>query len=56
MKSRTALTGMVLSAFVLSPFAASHAAEPRAVEPLRLSVTSGLAVHHAASKIVRNLF
>ncbi|MBT7362761.1 MAG: hypothetical protein HN813_12345, partial [Rhodospirillaceae bacterium] len=56
MISRTVLTGVALSAFSLSPFAASDAAEPRAVEPLRLSVTSGLATHHAAPKIVRNLF
>jgi len=53
MFSRTALAGVVLSAFALSPLAASHAAEPHAAQPLRLSVTSGLAENHAVPEIVR---
>ncbi len=53
MFSRTALTGVVLSAIALSPWASSHAAEPHAAQPLRLSVTSGLAANHAVPEIVR---
>ncbi len=56
MSVRTALTGMVLSAFTLTPFDVSHAAEPRTTEPLRLSVTSGLAANHAVPEIVRTHF
>lgn len=56
MRLRTALTGMVLSAFTLTPFAVSHAAEPDTPEPLRLSMTSGLAANHAVPGIVQTHF
>ena len=56
MSVRTALTGVVLSAFILTPFAASHAAEPQTAQPLRLSVTSGLAANHAVPEILRTHF
>lgn len=56
MIARTALTGVILSAFALSPFAASQAAEPASAQPLRLSVTSGLAANHAVPEILRTQF
>ena len=51
MITRTALTGVILSASSLAPLAASHAAEP-----LRLSVTSGLAENHVVPTIMRTHF
>lgn len=53
---RTALTGVVLSAFALAPLAASRAAEPQATQPIRLSLTSGLAANHAVPEIMRTHF
>ena len=51
MIARTAMAGLILSAFSTPSFATSHAAEP-----LRLSVTSGLAVNHTVPQIVRTHF
>ena len=56
MIARTALAGLILSAFSVSSLTAFHAAEPPSAQPLRLSVTSGLAVNHAVPKIVRAHF